>query len=810
MDSLQDFGQEGNVNIRELLTKYAVYWPWFLISVAGALCIAFFINHFSAPVYQVQTSILVEDEKKMLDEKFTSGLGMYNNSYKLPNEIEILKSYSLVSKTIKRLNFNVAYFESGKFSDAELYKHSPFLLIPDSTLVFPLFTSIYIDILSSTTYTVHVQSKEEVPIIDLKTGEIKTQHKNLSIDATGNFFKPFLEKNLGFILTPNGRTNLNSCIGKHYCFMVFDNNSLIGQFRNLNIFAVKSSSVLNISLQGNNVLKLVDFLNTFTQVYLERGLEKKYRMAENTIRFINNQLNEVGDSLFFSEQLLQDYRSDNHIVDISFQAQQVFTQLESLKTERADIVLKNKYYEYLQQFLKEDNDGKNLIVPSSLGIQDQTINTMINGLIDLYIERAEITVNSKRDNPLLSSNQQRIKNLKESVLQNINTMIKTSKMSLQDIDHRIEEISGNGNKLPEKQRKLISFERKFKLNDALYTYLLTKRSETQIAKASYTSDNEVIDAASAQEYRQVSPKTQHNYLIAFILGLGIPAILLFLKNYFNNKILNVEDIDAITSYPILGHIIHSREKTYTVVNDFPMSQTAESIRAIRTNFQFVAREQESNIILVTSTMMNEGKSFSVVNLALSFALIKKKTIILNFDLRRPKLQEYLDIHSDKGLSVYLSGNAELGEVIVHTRFENLDAILAGPIPPNPMELIASENTSKLFQILKQTYDYIIVDTAPIGMVADGLLLVKYSNVNIFVVRYNNTHKKALLQLMQNLKKRDIQNVNIVLNDLHLHRSMGYGYNYNYGYGYSYGNPSTSKFKKFFSLLKLTRNSPRNP
>ena len=298
MDSLQDLGQEGNINIRELLTKYAAYWPWFLISIVSALSLAFLVNHFSTPVYQVQTSILVEDEKKMLDEKFTSGLGMYNNSYKLPNEIEILKSYSLVSKTIKRLNFNIAYFESGKFSDIELYKQSPFFLIPDSTMLYPIFTPVYIDILSPTKYAVHVHS-EKVSIIDLKTEEIRTQQKKLAIDATGTFFKPFRKNNLGFILTPNGHTNLNSCIGKHYYFIVFDNNSLIGQFRNLNIFAVKSSSVLNISLQGNNVLKLIDFLNTFTQVYLERGLEKKYRIAENTIRFINNQLNEVGDSLFF-------------------------------------------------------------------------------------------------------------------------------------------------------------------------------------------------------------------------------------------------------------------------------------------------------------------------------------------------------------------------------------------------------------------------------------------------------------------------------------------------------------------------------
>jgi capsular exopolysaccharide synthesis family protein len=234
-----------------------------------------------------------------------------------------------------------------------------------------------------------------------------------------------------------------------------------------------------------------------------------------------------------------------------------------------------------------------------------------------------------------------------------------------------------------------------------------------------------------------------------------------------------------------------------------MSQTTESIRAIRTNFRFIANERESNVILMTSSIMNEGKTFVSVNLALSFALIKKKTIVLNFDMRRPKLQDYLKIKAEKGLSVYLSGNATLDDIIVHTGFENLDVIMAGDIPPNPMELIASEYTAKLFQALKQTYDYIIVDSPPVGMVADSLLLVPFADVNIFVVRHNYTQKKILTKLVQNLSKREIHKINIVFNDVHLQRSYGYSYNYNYGYGYTNNSENSSTFKKiagFFHIL----------
>jgi len=476
--------------------------------------------------------------------------------------------------------------------------------------------------------------------------------------------------------------------------------------------------------------------------------------------------------------------------------------LETLKTERAQIVLKNKYYEYLEQFLKDDNDGKNLIAPSALGIQNEAISNLINVLIEQYVERSELALNSKRNNPLLLANEQRIKSLKTSVFQNIKTLINTSKISLQDIDRRIDEIASRGNRLPETQRKLIGFERKFKLNDALYTYLLTKRSETQISKASYIPNNEVIDEATLQNYSQVAPRTRHNFILALLIGLAFPAIILILRDYLNNKIQNTEDIEAITNYPILGHVIHSREKSKTVINDFPMSQTSESIRAIRTNFQFIAKEGESNVIIMSSSIMSEGKTFITANLALSFALIKKKTVVLNFDMRRPKLQDYLNIKAEKGLSSYLSGNAKLEDIILHTNFENLDVITAGDIPPNPMELIASEYTNNLFQALKQTYNYIIVDTPPVGMVADALLLVKYSDVNIFVVRHNYTLKKMLDKLVQNLHKREIQKVNVILNDVHLQRNYGYGYNYNYGYGYTNKPTFVSNLKKIAVFLHL--------
>lgn len=795
IDSEKEPIQEEAIDIRDLLRKFAGYWHWFLISLIICISIAFFKNYSAVPIYEVGTSVLVKEEKSMLDDRFSSMPSIDNSSFQVSNQIGILKSFSLAKRTIQSLNFRISYFQRSKFNYRELYKVSPFLVVLDTSSAVPVNVPIYIEIKSPTSYTASADG-ENLALYNFTLKKITG--KISGFDATGSLFRTFRHQKLNFTIVPNNNTDLKNYTGCKFYFIVSDDISLARKFRQINVQDNKSSSILTISIQGYNTSKLADYLNSLTQIYLDKGLEKKNQVAENTIRFIDSQLGDVADSLFFSEKTLQDYRSEHNVMDVNFQVQQVFTSIENLKNQRAELVVKNKYYDYLKQFMIENKEAKDLIAPSSLGIQDMVLNNMINELINLYGERAELILNSKKDNPYLSSNERRIADIRQSVLKNIDNLAYASRISLQDIDKRINEIEKKGNTLPETQRKLIGFERKFKLNDALYTYLLTKRSETQIAKASYLPDNEVLDQASAEEYRIVYPNTRRDYIIAILLGLGLPAIFLLLREYFNNRIQNDDDIEAMTDYPILGHIVRSKETSRAVVVDYPMSLTAESVRAIRTNFQFISNETEKNIILLTSSIKGEGKSFTTLNLALSLGTGDKKLVLINFDLRRPKLHEYLGVESEKGLSVYLSGNASLDEIIQTSPYRNIHAIMSGVIPPNPMELIANERTKIMFEELKRRYDYILVDTPPIGMVADALLLLKYSDINIFIVRQNYTYKKVFYQLINTLRKRNIQNVNIILNDIRLdspYRAHQYGYAYNYGYGYIDENTSIWKRRK---------------
>lgn len=806
MDSTNEYSQGEIVDIREIIRKYASFWPWFLVSAFLCLSIAFVNNYSTIPIYQVKTSILVQQEKSMLDERFStlSSLGTENSSFQISNQVGILKSFSLAKRAIQRLNFRVSYYGKSNFNYRELYKSSPFLVLLDSAGSFPINIPVYVEITSPKDYEITAEADNGI-LYNFRSSTVTGSYSNLKLHQKGSIFKAFKSPYITFKLAPNTQSDLRNYVGEKFYFIVNDDNTLARNFRNIDVKDEKSSSILTISIQGSNILKSADYLNSLTQVYLEKGLEKKNQIAENTIRFIDSQLGNVGDSLYFSEKTLQDYRSSHNLVDVDLQVQQVFNSLENLKTQRAEIVVKIKYYDYLKEHLSESVDAKDLIAPSSLGIEDLVLNNLITELINQYGERAELVMNSKRDNPYLTLNEGRIKDLQKSLMRNLENLTYAAKISLQDLDKRINEISATGNKLPEAQRNLIGFERKFKLNDALYTYLLTKRSETQISKASYLPDNEVIDAASPDEYIKVYPNTQRNYLIALILGLGLPMLILFLIDYFNNKIKGDEDIEKLTHFPILGHIIRSKELEKTVVVDHPMSLTAESIRAIRTNFQFVANEKVKNTILLTSSVKGEGKSFTSLNIALSLGLNNKKTILINFDLRRPKLHDYLNLTSEKGLSAYLSGNASLEEVIIPTGYDNVDVILAGVIPPNPMELIANDQTRDMFDELKKTYDYILIDSPPVGVVADAYLLIKYADVNIFITRQNYTLKKVFGQLMQSFEKRGISNVNIVLNDIRLDKRMGYYYSYGYVYNYGYGyiDDNTPKRKRIKRKSKIT-------
>jgi tyrosine-protein kinase Etk/Wzc len=809
MDNYKDAIKDDSVDVKNLIYKFLSRWYLFVATITIALTFAYFINKWSQQIYEVKTSILIKDEQSVLDARFTAGLGIYNNQYKITNEIGIIKSFQMTQRALERVNFSVDYFQENRFYESELYKASPFIVVIDSASLQPVNTRFDVTFISEDEFILSIKQKG-IPLYDFRKKQYNGYLPDYQYSQKFKLFDKVATKAFSFTVIPNVNVNRSNFLQKKLSFQLNTIESLVRRNRAFNVYEDKSSSIITISMRGNNVSKLVDFVNALSEQYLQKGTERKNLIAENTIKFIDTQVSEISDSLNYSETLLQNYRSENKVMNMDFQSQQVMTALETLKDQHANILVKSKYYDYLRQYLNDNKNGQDLIAPSSLGIDDPILGGLISELTRLFNDRLEIQFNSKKDNPYLSSIELRINTMKKTILENIENLLNATNISLDEVNRRIDQVSERVNKLPETQRQLFGFERNFKLNDALYTYLLTKRSEMQIAKASYLPENEIIDVARDNEYITISPNTKRNFLIALFLGLGIPLAFLLVKDFLNDRIQLNEDIESITDFPILGHIIRNKNKTHTIAYDNPMCLTSESIRSIRTNFQFITNERSKHVVLVTSSMMNEGKSFVCINLALSFALNNKKCIILSFDLRKPKISEYLDIHYDAGISSFLSSDVTLDELIIPTKYPNLDVILSGPNPPNPMELLSGEKTKDLFRKLKEKYDYIFVDTPPVGMVADALILLKYSDINLYIIRHNYSLKKVFSNVVQNFRKRGINSMNLIVNDVpigkkYLAYSQGYAYNYGYGYGNGYysdehkksGKQGNGKIRKLF-------------
>jgi tyrosine-protein kinase Etk/Wzc len=809
-----DRNQSEVFDLRDFLFKIRQYWKSISICIVVAVIFAFLYSKYSQPTFEVSATVIIKKEKPLIDIQSTSTFDALENPFVINNETERLKSTIIAKRALEKVNFGISYFEKVPFGKTELYPNKPFEIIPDSFFPQPTDILFRVQFLNTNEFELSAEFDNSV-IRDLFTQSAKRQIPRHSIKHNYKYNQLIKTDDFSFTLKlPENPSAKKFVIGKTYYFLINSKEELLSVYRKYKVDNLRSSTILLVTMSGGNVAKMVDFLNALCATYIEKSVEKKFISAANTIDFIENQLLEISDSLKYSEDKLQTFQSVHKVMNMDFQSQQVFTSLENLQNQKAELVIKQKYFSYLKTYLQKNNDVKNYIAPSSIGINDPTLSSALNQLMEIMNDRADISYNLKKDNPYISSYDVKAESLKKSIIENLNNLIDANSISLQEMDKRINDLSDKAGKLPKTQRELFGFERVYKLNDALYTFLLTKRSEIQISKAALMPDNEIINEASFRDAKLVAPNPKKNLILAFLIGFGIPFIIIVLKDYFSEKIRSIDDIEKIAEFPILGHIIRSKSGISIPIIDDQKSLIAESFRSIRTNFQFVAPINDKHIIVITSSMMDEGKSFTSINMAASFAFYAKRTVLLCFDLRKPMRNIPFNLTNDKGLSTYLSGNCELENIIHRTVNDNLNIILPGPIPPNPNELIASSKTEELISTLKQWFDYIVIDTPPVGMVADALLLINYSDTNIFMVRHNHTRKSMFKQMVSTLLKRNIENVNIVINDLPIANEnygygYGYGYNYSYGYGYGYYHKEKTNFvskllkNRFFNKQKKT-------
>ena len=753
-------------------------WYWFASVLFISVSIAYGINRYSQKIFSVSSTLLIKDDQNggisNIATSVIPGGDIFKSQQNLKNEIEILKSYSLNYRVMKELkSFHVVYFGVGRRGIVEkmMYETCPFVVVYDSLELEPKGTKVSVSILN-----------EKQVRIELNGA--------INFDTVSNFGERFLRNGFDFIINKRYPGNLvySKSSSNNYYFYFTNPGILANQYRaKLSVVPRdKDASLVTLSVSGFVPEQEADYLNMLMRVYIDYGLEFKKKIADQTIAFINVQLEKISDSLELAAKKLESFRQENKFIDLKDEVTTLQGRVEKGNVEKSEFELQMQYYNYLSEYIKiKDADGT-IISPSVIGITDNVLLGLINRLSTLQHQKVELVFNIMDNQPAIEQIDKQISETKEALRENIKNCIASLDLSKSETEKKITLNETEMGKLPSIEKRFVNIQRQFDLNNSIYTYLLEKRAESGIAQASTLPDNRTIDFAQSRGI--IKPKTKNNLIIALVLGLLFPAAALSLIDFLNNKVIDKKDVIRKTKVPVIGYISHSDSKNEIPVVEKPASSLSESFRSIRTALKYYVKENKVVVIAVSSTITAEGKTFISINLAAIIAMLGKKVLLIGLDLRKPRINRVFEFDDSPGMSTYLSGNCAYEEIIKKTQVGNLFYAPSGPVPPNPAELIETDQMKKFMQRAKKEYDFIIFDTPPVAIVTDALLLAEYADINLFIVRQRYTSLNTIDLIEQLNIHGELKNMAIVLNDISVSGYYGYGIRYGYmsGYGYSYG------------------------
>ncbi len=790
--------QTPNMDFKKFYHKLLGFKTVYFVLLIVLLIAAFLVNRYSPVKYSNTSTIYLNEQDKNSSlnsptDMFQS-FGLFTGKQNIDNELEMLKSFSLIKKTISETDLKVTYYsyknsplslllyKTPFIRKTELYQDSPIEVVLDPSVPQAVYMNFNVVFLNQNEFSIEAEG-DEIALYNYIDDQIVSYANTIHFKQRFKFGDEIKTKYFNFRVQKTNLFNKDFTVNSNLAFYFNNINVLTLQYQaNLKTETVSElSTLIKLTFKGTNPQRVTDFLNNHTSTYLGKSLDKKNKTALSTIDFIDTQISDVADSLSYAESNLKNFRTTQGVMDLSFQGQQIYEQLSKLENERAALIVQQKYYEYLNRSLTNGTGFADLVAPSSMNVADPIMSGLVSQIIELNNEKASLLKNStSQQNLYLADINIRLDNLKNTIKEMVKNTLDGINISMNEINYRMSKASGQISSMPKTELQLRGIERKFKLNDEIYTFLLQKRSEAQIAKASSTPDYEIVDPAMIAVSRRVSPKSMLNYVIAFFLALILPTVVLLIKDFVNNKITDPEEVETFTNYPVMGHINHNFHRSVQIVNKYPNSSVTESFRSVRTNFQFFSDGGKRQVLLLTSSTSGEGKTFCAINLATIFALNGNRTVLLEYDLRRPKIHMEFNSSNIIGISSFLIDKANIEDIIVPTHIENLDLISAGPAAPNPAELIALDRTAELIDKLKEIYDYIIIDSAPAGILSETHLLMKHSDLNIFVVRIDKTYRDAFKNSIRAIENNKFSNVSILINDLDVkHDIHKYGYDNKY-------------------------------
>lgn len=789
--------------INKIISGIVLNWRWFAFSLLLALLIAFMVNRYSKPIYEASTLILLETDRSQkspggtesLGSGVFEGLGMTGSMRNINNQTVVLSSTPIIEGALDELDFEVSYFSEGRIGVTERYKEVPFVVEWDKRHVQPVGLPFKLHIGTDGKLTINGTAKE-VMLYDYNLKQGIRRIPELTVSGTVMPDSLFESGDYAFKIILNDRFDPKA--SNEYRFVFNSSQSLLFKYKSrVSIIpSVKESSILEVIVRDNNVTKAIDFLNKLAEIYQRDNLAQKNKNAQRTMDFISSQLRNISDSLWISENELQQFQTKTNVMDISYQSQQLIGQMNELDKERAELLNKDKYYSSLKDYINNGQNLESIIAPSAIGIADPLLNNLISDLNKLEVTKSTMTYIKDPDHPKLRAINSQIESIKNSMLENANNILSQSRIALDNLNSRLGRVQALVNSLPATERNYVTIERKYKLNSETYNFLLEKYSEAQIAKASNFPDSQVIESASYR--RLVSPISGRNYGIAFLLGLLLPGSIIFLKEFLSSRISSEEDIKSFTSLPIIGYIFQNTKEnsSQTLLLDDPNSPACEPYRAVRGRLNLISGEKEKLVIAVTSSFSQEGKTYNAINIATSFALLKKKTVLLDLDLRNSKIRRIFGIRSDEGVVNYIDGKSTLADITFNSKHPYLSLVPAGPVASNPGEMLADDKIIRLLHELKEQFDVIIIDNLPVGLFADLFHLRDEIDVTVFVVRHQFTHHEAMKTALAEVAANKMKGVGILINYIkQSRRNFGYGHNYGYIYGYAYTNNGLKNSEK---------------
>jgi len=765
---------EEKLNLKPVLGIILSNWYYFVFSLILSFFIAYTVNQFTQPVYEVKEKIILKDEKNSsigTEILVENQIPTFRKT--IANEIEILRSREMIHKVISELeDFKVSYHEIGRIRTSEIYKKAPFRVIIVSTDSLIYEIPFYINFITKNEFELLFQYESKSYIY-------KQKHK-FGDNIITPYFNIYITRN-DTVMSTNPGLDLE---GRSYNFKLKSQLSLIKHYSSvLVITPMRETSILVVSLEESSPQKGLDFLNKLGEVYIQSGVSAKNMIAINTLDFIEGQLNEVFTSLSDAELALERYKQTKRLITLEDKSHEFIKNLSELDVEVSKIDLVLKSLAVLQNYVQQ-NKALSTLAPATIEASDPLLLPFILKLRDLQEKRIFMRNTYTEQSIEIKILDSQIAEAQKSLLEVIRNIIKQSTLSSNFYKDKIDRAEADLKSLPSTERELIALKRKYFLNEKIYMNLLEKKSEVEISKAATVADYKILDPAYL--VGKTKPEKSKNYLIAFIFGMVIPSVLVYLKYYLDNKIRSKAQLEKFTTIPVIGVIGHNNKATPLVLKVSPKSLISESFRNLRTNLQYISSEKDKKVILVTSTISSEGKTFCSVNIASVLAFSGKKVVLVGLDLRKPKIYDEFSLTNDKGVTNYLISQAELDDIIQSTEIENLDVITAGPNPPNPSELIMKQKLTDMLEELKARYDYVILDTPPIGLVTDAFILMKHADINIYIVRENYSKQDFFTGINSLYNERKVSNLYIVLNDSQIY-SGGYGYGYGYGYGgYGYG------------------------